>query len=383
MNCKSTCKNNGNENNLIKNETKIQINPQLIMKLNLRKMNLYKIGKNTYRNDIIIVHELSNKKLGILCNYVLLIYSLNNFKLLQMIEQNLKNENIYNFELIDFIELKNGNLVLWNKREILIYESIGQKYELHQKINEFEHGTKRVESNIFFNTTYSYYNISCVYELLNSNLISGNSYGIKIYQNKNDEYALIKTLKTNIDVEYIVQIKPNLLILFEKNFTARKGCRAGFYSHLISIYDIDKEEESNINDYFYVNRRKSALNILIKGIYLLDRYNDFFDIYNIEKGMEKINTDYMRSIEEKPFGLRNSKLKEEMDIDLLCDYFDNLFLAKNNNDDEVKIYKFEDEKVKYYCDFPIKICNPKGIVKLKNYMLIIYYYYGINIINHT
>ena len=72
-----------------------------------------------------------------------------------------------------------------------------------------------------------------------------------------------------------------------------------------------------INNYFFDNGRKKELNILIKNNYLLDRYNDFFDIYNIEN-MEIINTDYI-NIEDKDFHLNDSKLKKEMDIDLFCD----------------------------------------------------------------
>ena len=86
MDYKSTInniKNNENENNLKENESKMQLNPQFMMKINLNKMMFYEVGENTYINDIIILHELSNKKFGVLCNYVLLIYSLINFKLLQ------------------------------------------------------------------------------------------------------------------------------------------------------------------------------------------------------------------------------------------------------------------------------------------------------------
>ena len=123
MDCKSpikNSKNNGSENNLKENKSKMQINPQLMMKINLNKIIDYEVGENTYRNDIIIIYELSNKKFGILCNYALLIYSLNNVKLLQMIEQDFKSRNdnsIKNFELNGFIELKNCNLVLWNKEK--------------------------------------------------------------------------------------------------------------------------------------------------------------------------------------------------------------------------------------------------------------------------
>jgi hypothetical protein len=180
-------KNNERENNLKKKEPKMKKNPKFMMKLDLGNMDLYKVGENTYRNLIIIVHEISNKKIGVLLNYVLLIYSLNNFKLLQMIEQDFKSkneDNIYNFEFIGFIELKNCNLVIWNKQEILIYKSIGKKYELHQKINEFEQGTKRVVYDDYFHRDDIYYEISCVYELLNGNLVSGNSYGLKIYEKK-------------------------------------------------------------------------------------------------------------------------------------------------------------------------------------------------------
>lgn len=67
---------------------------------------------------------------------------------------------------------------------MLIYKLIGQKYELKQKINEFEQGTKRVVYDAFFRTDDIYYDISCVYELLNGNLKSGNFYGLKIYKEK-------------------------------------------------------------------------------------------------------------------------------------------------------------------------------------------------------
>ena len=74
MDCESLINNSKNtesENNLKKNEQKLQINPQFMMKLDLGNMDLYKIGENTYRNLIIIVHEISNKKIGVLFNYVL------------------------------------------------------------------------------------------------------------------------------------------------------------------------------------------------------------------------------------------------------------------------------------------------------------------------
>ena len=102
---------------------------------------------------------------------------------------------------------------------------------------------------------------------------------------------------------------------------------------------------NNLNSDSFEKRHKPTLNILIKNNYLLHRYNGCFDIYNIEN-MEKINTDYM-NIEGKYFDWNDNKLKKEMDIDLLCDYFDILFLSKNNHDGKIKIYKLEDGKVKY------------------------------------
>ena len=106
--------------------------------------------------------------------------------------------------------------------------------------------TKNIKYSCIFERNHIYYHISCVYELLNDNLISGNSYGLKIYQKKVDKYTLIKTLETDINVEYIIQIKLHLLIIFEKDFTAGYGYGASYYSHLISFYDINKEEETNI-----------------------------------------------------------------------------------------------------------------------------------------
>ena len=251
---------------------------------------------------------------------------------------------------------------------------------MHQKINEFEQGTKRVEYIERFKNTLIYYDIACIYELSNGNLISGNSYGLKIYDKKNDEYILISTINTEIDVEKIIEIKPHILILFEKKSEVT-GKHAWHYIHSIFIYDIQNKKEININGYPHVNKYKPKLNILIKNNYLLDRYDDYLDIYNIDQNMTKIGTELMKR-EELIEDFTVNSLKIEMDIDLLCDYIDNFFIVKNNFYNEIKIYKFENEKVDYYCDFPIKDIFVNEIIKLKNNMLVMYNHAQVYFINY-
>ena len=105
----------------IKNDKQtIKINPfsfQLMDKLSFNNIYFYHIG-DTFRSEIISVHELANKKIGILTKFYLFIYSLKNFKIFQAIilDLNSKDEKeIYDLQFIDFIVLKNKNLVIWNK----------------------------------------------------------------------------------------------------------------------------------------------------------------------------------------------------------------------------------------------------------------------------
>ena len=64
-------------------------------------------------------------------------------------------------------------------------------------------------------------------------------------------------------------------------------------------------------------------------------------------------------------------LKDEMDIIFLCDYDDNLIIAKNI-ENKVRIYTLKDNTFKFVKDFPFKIIDLNEIIKLKNGTLLMY-----------
>lgn len=379
----------GKNNKLVKEDKKKlknKINPlgfQIMLKFKLNNIFTHKVENELFSNQILDIHELSNKRIGIISYFFILIYSLKSFKLLQKIEPdyfkfiNLENEG-YNslYYLINFIELKNGDLVLWNERIILIYKLENKKYTLYQTIYEYDQGTR---SESYFKTKLVlYYNLNSIYELHNNNLVSCNSYGLKIYHKENNEYILMSTIRTSCDVEKLVEIKPNILILFQRHFTC--GHHGGSYSHSVSIYDINNEKETVLTSDYGIYRDLSTINFIIKNNYLFDRYSNYLDIYNIEKNMQKIEKGDDLYMEYDNYTRHNEKfLKDKMKITLLSDYFDNLFLASYHY--KIQIFKFENELVQFYCDFPINCKGGiKGIVRLKDDLMILYSYFCLIVI---
>ena len=112
-------------------------------------------------------------------------------------------------KFVDFIELKNSDIVLWTSNIILIYN---KEYNLIQKIDEREHGNLCQREDYDYDIV-TYYYINSIYEMKNGKLVSCNFYGLKFYKNI-DKYNLILTEKMEINVHFIFEIKPNVLILF-------------------------------------------------------------------------------------------------------------------------------------------------------------------------
>ena len=123
------------------------------------------------------VTEISNERIAILDNDKdLKIYSIKTFKLITKINQDyVKN----------FIELKNKDIVTCSSSKIYFYKLINNiNYELYQTIDEAQQGTNITKfiENPFENQGYwdeNYYCLNSIYELINNNLVSCNSYGIK------------------------------------------------------------------------------------------------------------------------------------------------------------------------------------------------------------
>lgn len=340
------------------------LNIQLLTKYSFIKKYI-NINKRQYRINIKSVHELPNNRIGILTNFYLLIHSLNSFKLINKIEPDLKlvildkkKHYPYYYPLFDFLVLKNNDLVIWNSKIIFFYNLKSKEY--YQTINEYNQGKDKSECEI-----------KTVFELSNGNLVSCTSQGLKIYYKKNKEYNLKSKLDDYKYVEKVVEIKPNILILFTKEFMSRRCCGgigADFFDYSIDIYDVEKEIIKNLKFYdsLISYRREEDINhFLIKNNYLLTRYGYNLDIFKINENMELIKSE--------------KNLESEMRINFLCDYYDDLFFSENSL--SVKIYKFEDEKISFFNDFPLHIEGIKGMFKLKNNLLVMYSKNEIQVLN--
>ena len=350
-------------------ESKIKLNPlslQLQLKFNFKfdkNDNLY-INENT--NKIIILHELSNKNIGILFPFKLGIYSINTFKLICNITPNV---NVCNLNLINFIELKNNDIIIWSQRTILLFYKLSYKeYKQYQIINEY------TLSPYFSYDLYSSYNINSIYQLKNGLLISCNSYGLYFYYKKDNKYILLSKHEISIEVENIIEIKENVLVLIQRYHEPGRGCiignrTPGKYHYSISIYNIETKEEKILNKYSkykYENFSDSGITYLVKNRYLFIRYIDHFFIYDIKQNMKLINKD-----KENEGGEIIKVLKNEMRINFLCNYFDKFILVRDLFDKKIKIYIFNGESLKYYKDFPFDNKN-NGITKLANNDIIMY-----------
>ena len=344
---------------------------------------------NFENQKILKVHELSNKRIGILLQDLLLIYDLNTFKKLDEIK--LPVVNLYNEGFFDFIELKNSDIVLWSPQEILFYKIFENKYNLYQNMNEsiFKENNKNYEIFNYCDNKKKP-ELNSIYELSNGNLVCCTSHGLVICKRDDNENFIIESIHgMEIDVRKIIEINTNQLILLQRYHYYFWACsRNNFSSHTysINIYDIEtkkltnlaKSEVSKDNYYGY-----TLISFLIKNGFLLIRYGCRIDIYDIKNNMLLVNNDQENMvINEERFDCHYKILKDEMDIIFLCNYFNNLFIVKNTRDIP-KIYMLQDNSIKYVKEFPYQLKELEGVIKLKNNNLIMYSRNKLVLLNHV
>ena len=337
--------------------------------------------KFSFENSKILkINELSNKRLGILLIDSLLIYDSKNFKKLEEIKLPFSND-YYNEGVFDFIETKNSDLVLWSSDKILIYQISENSYQLYQTINGLEGEEEKADKNAknIFRSRSKKFEINSVYELTTGKLVCCNSQGLTIYTKPNEKKYLFESKhEMDIDVRKVIELNQNQLILLQRYHYFWWGCsRNNFSSHTysISLYNIETKQLTKIasnkvtkDDYYGY----AAFSFLIKDKYLLVRYGNKIDIYDIKNNMVLVNHDQESMIlnEENYYG--NYKiLKDEMNIVFMCDYFDNLFIVKDK-ENKPKIYKLLDNSFVKVSDFPYGLEKLKGIIKLKNNNLLMY-----------
>ena len=322
------------------------------------------------------IHELSNKNLGVLLDEKLIIISPKSFKEIKKIEPTYEerySKNIFcQNKFIDFLELNNSDIVMWTSNIILIYD---KKFNLKQRIDEFEHGNKCTREDYDYDY-HTYYEINSIHELKNRKLVSCNSYGLKFYEkDNNSKYNLISTEKMDVDVHYLIEFKPNILILLQKHYDEIYDDMSGDDNYLISIYNLeDKILESFFKlKIFSMMGDFHKVNYIYSNKYLYLGYDKSIEIFNLEENMDNI---YIKNdvyeFEEDCFGRYKKVMKEEKRINpLYSNYYDNLFFGSDCNG-EINLYSFNNHNLNVYHNFKIK--NVEGVIILKNYEFIIFTY---------
>ena len=352
---------------------------------------------NFYNELIEKIKELSNKRIGILLENSLRIYNIDSFKKLEEIKiPNLNDIYSYGKQIFDFIELKNSDLVLWSPENIFFYQKTEDKYNLYQKIfGPKEHKEIKDNYDNYRNNCVDYsifktvkvlrkkYRINSIYELSNSKLAFCVSFGLIIYTKEKEKYILESFHPMKIDVIKLMELDKNKLILFRKHyylFSAHLGIGFSQDTHSISIYNIETKEFINLatnegNKNYY--GEQEIISFIVKNGFLLVRYGDKIDIYDIKNNLLLKNHYYQDKI--KSFhsiyyhdDYKISKdLNSEIDLIFLCDYFYNLLIAKNSKN-KAKIFMLKDNSLKYIRDFPFELDYLREIIKLKNNKFLMY-----------
>ena len=309
--------------------------------------------------EIYGVYELSNERIAIKRNErtELKIYSLRTRKFINKIS--------HEEPVKKFVELKNNDFVIYSLKKIYIYKlTNNNNYELYQTIDEYQQGTfkkkKKPMEDWGDGTTFrEIYELNSIYELMNGNLISCNSYGIKIYKkNKEGKYELFITKKIETEVHHVIEIKSNIIILFcrETESVSYTFCYFLFY---VYKYNIEKDELTALFIESFNDRHLSGA--ILYYSYLIN-HNLLFIRFGFELICYDIN-------EEETFVVENKD--DELSIEqFYCNYDSNTFIVLKDN--KYKIFSYKNNKLNDLGEFPIKYENYRNIVNLKDNNFIIY-----------
>ena len=355
---------------------------------------------------IITVKELSNNRLGILFVNLLSIYSSKTFKKINEIkldntlsQKSEKDENEHENKkeiVIDFIELKNLDLVLWTTNAtIRFYKIADNNYTLSQTINENIQKEEKEEHfyrERFYSNNKDVYHINAIYQLENGNILSCNTNGIKIYCKKNDKYELDLNYPMDIEVMYAIEIKSNQLILLQVNFVSGGFCSQSYHCTLtysVSLFDINNRKSSCLSEFEEnVALRNNEISFFRSNDLLFVKFGQFkFEIYDINQNMKSLNQNNeiigIDKINEFIGFCRLVsfvKIKDEMNINFLCNYSEDLFFAKDAKNN-IKLYHFKDKAFESYQDFPLSKAEIRGMIKLKNNSIVMYLYNEIMVVS--
>lgn len=399
----------------VNSKEKIAINFQLISKLDTKAMeksnsdskkdeansdDLFFFNQNKNKNkNIIAIKEISKNYIGILLdNNSFSIYNTKTFNKINEIKFNVpkseeKNNNNYYREndeeiVYNFIILKNSDLVFWTIKRIFFYKLSGNEneYVLYKTMEETYENSQKEDFDFYFGRNYSNLDepiINSVYELKNGNLITCISTCMKIYTKKNENYTFLSKIDTDTEIKKVFEVKPNQIILMQKNYEAGGHCSQTYYcihTFSLSLYDIEKNLLTKLNKFEErVSLKYNDISFFNNDKYLFIKYGGFkFDIFDINQNMQSINSNneiiQLKTINEIYGFFRKRTFNviiEELNIRFLCNYNNDLFFAKDLNGN-IKLYKFKGKSFEFYQDFPLSTKDIIGIIKLKDNKLIMY-----------
>ena len=236
----------------------------------------------------------------------------------------------------------------------MIYD---KDYNLFRKIDEYAQGNKTQRKDYDCDTV-EYYVINSIHELKNGKLVSCNSYGLKFYEKDNDgKYNLISTEKMEVDVNSLIEIKPNLLILLHKHFDETFGDDEGEIKYLISIYNL---ESKSLNKIFEITRANilvepKIINYITNNKYLYMCYSYTMDIFDLEKNLENIDikNDVYEYDDDYVLGLRRKMKRNKRITEVFANFSDTLFFGRDDKGN-LKLYSFINNNLNVYCEFEYK-----------------------------
>lgn len=258
---------------------------------------------NFDKKKIFAIKEISKNRIGILFNdNTFEIYNSNNFSKIKEIKVNVipfKNEEEKGYRnlVFNFLELQNFYLVFWTIETIYFYRLLGEEYIQHHTITEStqEEGNnhRKFRMDRYDYNNKDVYKINSICELKNGNLVSCNSYGIKIYTKENDNYKLLSQQSLDVEVRNAIEIKSNKLILMQQNFESGGFCSQTYYcilTYSLSMYDVENNKIINLDSFKEnVSLRDNAISFFNNDKYLFVKFGGFkFGIYDINENMKSI-----------------------------------------------------------------------------------------------
>ena len=179
-----------------------------------------------------------------------------------------------------------------------------------------------------------------------------------------------------IDVHFIYEIKPNILILLQKHYDESWDDMEGDDKYLVSIYNI---ENKNLKEVFRsrvgsIMGEFKRINYIINKKYLFMCNGKTMEIFDVEKNMENIyiENDDVYEYENIFFGHQRIMKEEKRIREVFESFSDTLFFGDDNNGN-LNIYKFNNNSLSVFYHFQIN--NIMGVIKLKSNDFILYSYH--------